>query len=100
MSVKKRVQERRKQKLTRAVFGNTNDHQVIWNGMPFRARKYFQSDPTDTRKNHMERPQSQRATSRAMIFTISTLCSVPRKFDGRMTLASLPSCALKRVRMV
>jgi hypothetical protein len=85
--------------LTRAVFGNTNDHHVIWNGMPFRVRRYFQSDPIETRKNHMERPQNQRATRMEIILIMSALFSVPRKSGGKISRASLPSCALKKVRI-
>lgn len=85
--------------LTRAVFGNTNDHHVIWNGMPFRVRRYFHRDPIETRKNHMERPQNQRATRMEIILIMSALFSVPRKLDGNIARASLPSCASQRVRV-
>lgn len=77
--------------LTRAVFGKTNDHHVIWNGMPFPVCRYFHRDPMETRKNHMERPQNQRATRMEMILIMSALFCVSRKLAGKIVRASLPS---------
>jgi hypothetical protein len=40
--------------------GNTNENHVIWKRSFFllSGRVYFQSEPTDTRKNQMLNPQS------------------------------------------
>ena len=50
--------------LTSAVFGNTNENHVIWNrSLPLLSgRRYFQSDPTDTRKNQRLSPHSHSPT--------------------------------------
>jgi len=48
-------------KRTKAVFGKTKENQVIWKGILalLSGRRYFQSEPTETRKNQMLSPQSQ-----------------------------------------
>jgi hypothetical protein len=79
--------------LTSAVFGNTKLHHVIWKGMLCPPRVYFQSEPTETRKNHMARPQSQRETRRETILTMAAAWGVSRKFGGRIMSAWLPSLA-------
>lgn len=74
--------------VTRAVLGNTKDHQVIWKGM-FRwlsdRTAYFHSDPTDTMKNQMLRPQSHSAASSEITRTMKAACCSPSKFRGRIT---------------
>lgn len=69
-------------RLTSAVFGKTNDHHVIWNGKLLPGRVYFHSDPTDTRKNHAERPHSQSETSREETSMMDTVWLFPRKPGG------------------
>lgn len=57
-----KVEKRWRPVHTRAVLGKTKDHQVIWKGILLPGRVYFQREPTQTMKNHMARPQSQRLT--------------------------------------
>lgn len=77
-----------------AVLGNTKDHHVIWKGMLLPVRMYFQREPTETRKNHMERPQSQRPTRMETTLMMSPVFSAPRKSRGSIVLAWLPSRAM------
>ena len=79
---------------TSAVLGKTKDHQVIWKGMLLPVRIYFHKEPTETRKNHMERPQSQRETRRLTTRMMSTAWGLWRKSGGMMMLAWLPSWAM------
>lgn len=77
--------------VTSAVFGKTNDHHVIWKGILLSGRTYFQSDPTETMKNHMLRPQSHSPIRTDMTLMMGTARSVPRKLLGRILSAELPS---------
>ena len=72
---------------TKAVFGNTNDHHVIWKGSLCPDRTYFHSEPTDTRKNHMDSPHSQRPTSADTTLMTSAVMGVSRKLSGMTCLA-------------
>lgn len=66
------------------------------------TRTYFQSEPTETRKNHMDRPHSQSATRSETTLIMGTLASLPRKPSGMMRSVWLPSLAgrwwVRRVR--
>ena len=79
--------------LTMAVLGNTNDHQVIWNGILWFGPTYFHKEPTDTRKNHMDRPQSQSATRMDTTLMHGAAMGVARKSGGMIASAWYPSCA-------
>jgi len=60
--------------VTRAVLGNTNDHQVIWKGSRCPGMRYFHKDPTDTRKNQKLRPQSHKPIRTDRARTMKTAC--------------------------
>ena len=81
---------------TKAVFGKTKENHVIWKGIFDSGRTYFQSDPTETMKNHTLRPQSQRPMTDDVSFRMKTACSeAPMKSGGRISLAWFPSCTGK-----
>lgn len=75
------------------MLGKTKLHHVIWKGMLWPPRTYFQSEPTETRKNHMERPHSQRETRRETILMMPAAFETPRKSGGSIESAWLPSWA-------
>src|SRR5437667_12700032 len=56
---------------------------------------YLNKDPTDTRKNHMLRPQSQRPTkveSSLMITAVVCVFSPRKPSDGKMSFDMSPIC--------
>ena len=80
--------------LTRAVLGKTNEYHDMWNGILRSGLMYLNRDPTDTRKNHMLRPQSQRPTKveRSLMMTAVVCVFSPRKpSDGKMSFDMSPS---------
>lgn len=73
--------------VTSAVLGNTKDHHVIWKGMLFWGRTYFQSEPTETRKNHIERPHSQRPIMMDISWRMGTAYWMSRNAFGTIMSA-------------
>lgn len=75
---------------TRAVFGKTKENQVIWKDIFRSGLVYFHREPTETRKNQIERPHSHNPTITDMTLTIATACSVPKKSGGRIVSDCMP----------
>ena len=81
--------------VTSAVLGNTNENHVIWNCnllLPS-GRKYFHSEPTDTKKNQQLSPHSQIPAMYASTLNTVTAASpsMPRKLAGIKSGAELAS---------